>query len=138
MYKAEFLKRYNIRNCEEFSRFADDTYINMLSYGLGKTEMIQVPLYLYTYNVNSVTNQNGGKDYWSNVVPKFLRCIEKTTEIIVQYKPIEEIEHLSGTLSYIRTVIEERGNTEEIALYNSLLNNFVKIGATFDDSAYLH
>lgn len=80
MYKAQFLKNYNIRNCEEFSRFADDTYINMLSYELGKTKIIPFPLYLYTCNPNSVTNTNGGKDYWNNVIPKFLRCIEETSK----------------------------------------------------------
>ena len=80
MYKREFLEKYNIRNCEEFSRFADDTYINMLSWELGNVISIPFPLYLYTCNPNSVTNRNGGKDYWSGVVPKFLRCIWKTTE----------------------------------------------------------
>lgn len=137
MYKADFLRKYDIRNCEEFSRFADDTYINMLSYELGKTEMIPIPLYLYTHNTNSVTNQNGGKDYWNNAIPKFLRCIEKTSEIIAEYKPINEIVHLSGTLSYIKNVIEQRLNNEEIILYNNLLNDLIKLGATIDDSAYL-
>ena len=110
MYKAEFLRKYNIRNCEEFSRFADDTYINMLSYELGKTEMIPMPLYLYTCNPNSVTNKNGGKDYWADVVPKFLRCIEATTDIICKYKSANEIEHFAGTLPYIKSVVEQRNN----------------------------
>ena len=137
MYKAEFLKKYNIRNCQEFSRFADDAYINMLSYELGRTEIIPIPLYLYTANPNSVTNRNGGKDYWAGVVPKFLRCIEATTEIICQYKSADEIVHLEGTLPYIRGVAERRGEPEEIAAYNALLRSLAKMGRRVDAAMYL-
>lgn len=105
MYKASFLKKYNIRNCEEFSRFADDTYINMLSVELGKIGCIEIPLYLYTQNSNSVTNVNGGKTYWANVIPKFLRCIHKTTEHILQYKTMDEIQHLPMTMEYIKNIV---------------------------------
>lgn len=128
MYKADFLRRYNIRNCEEFSRFADDTYINMLSYELGITEMIPFPIYLYTYNPSSVTNKNGGKDYWSDVVPKFLRCIEATTDIICQYKPASEIQHFAGTLPYIKSVVEQRNEQNEIKQYNKLINKLIQLG----------
>lgn len=132
MYKADFLRKYDIRNCEEFSRFADDTYINMLSYELGKTEMIPIPLYLYTCNPNSVTNRNGGKDYWADVVPKFLRCIEATTEIVCKYKPANAIVHLEGTLPYIRGVVERRQNAEEVEAYNKLLDSLAAMGRTRD------
>lgn len=134
MYKAEFLRKYNIRNCEEFSRFADDTYINMLSYELGKTEMIQIPLYLYTHNPNSVTNKNDGKDYWSDVVPKFLRCIEKTSEIISMHKSVNEIVHFSGTLPYIKNVVEQRNQHEEIMLYNCLIDKLILMGCSSNNS----
>lgn len=139
MYKTEFLRKYDIRNCEEFSRFADDTYINMLSYELGKTEIIPMPLYLYTCNPNSVTNKNGGKDYWQDVVPKFLRCIEKTSEIICRYKDADEIVHLDGTLMYIKNVVKSRGQKNEIMAYNKLLNNLKAMGRTNGVSdAYLN
>ena len=134
MYKTEFLRKYDIRNCEEFSRFADDTYINMLSYELGKTEMIQIPLYLYTHNPNSVTNKNGGKDYWSGVVPKFLRCIEKTSDIISMHKPVNEIVHFAGTLPYIKNVVAQRNQCEEIALYNRLIDKLISMGCSSNDS----
>lgn len=137
MYKAEFLKEFDIRNCEEFSRFADDTYINMLSYELGKTEIIPFPLYLYTYNLNSVTNKNGGKDYWNNVVPKFLRCIEKTSEKICRYKLADEIKHLKGTLLYIKEVIQQNNSKEEVQLYNDLLDKLSAMGCTIETSQYL-
>lgn len=137
MYKAEFLRQYDIRNCEEFSRFADDTYINMLSYELGKTQMIEMPLYLYTCNPNSVTNKNGGKDYWSDVVPKFLRCIEKTSGIICNYKPANEIQHLQGTLAYIREVVDQRQISKEIDAYNRLLNSLTNMGRSIDPMMYL-
>lgn len=137
MYKADFLKKFNIRNCEEFSRFADDTYINMLSYELGKTEIIPFPLYLYTYNLNSVTNKNGGKDYWNNIVPKFLRCIEKTTEHICKYKKADEIEHLKGTLSYIKDVIKQGREKKEKELYNLLLDKLKTLGRSVGPIEYL-
>lgn len=137
MYKAEFLKKFDIRNCEEFSRFADDTYINMLSYELGQTLMIPFPLYLYTRNPNSVTNKNGGRDYWADVVPKFLRCIEKTSEIVAQFKPANQIEHLHGTLPYIKGVVSERNQEKEIKLYNDLISKLNSMGCSFDDSFYL-
>lgn len=122
MYKREFLEKYNIRNCEEFSRFADDTYINMLSWELGKVIQIPFPLYLYTCNPNSVTNKNGGKDYWSGVVPKFLRCIRKTTEQILEYKPINEIMHLPATLKYIKGVVVSRNQKDEIQKFHELIH----------------
>lgn len=137
MYKAEFLRKYNIRNCEEFSRSADDTYINILSYELGKTEVIPISLYLYTCNPNSVTNRNGGKDYWSGIVPKFLRCIEATCEIICKYKSADEIEHLSGTLPYIRGIVSDRKNIEEVAAYNRMLESLSRMGRTVPDDLYL-
>ena len=138
MYKAEFLKKYDIRNCEEFSRFADDTYINMLSYELGKTEMIPFPLYLYTFNPNSVTNKNGGRDYWADVVPRFLRCIEATSEIICRHKSADEIGHLENTLPYIRGVVEGRGKPEEVKAYNALLRSLAKMGRTVEAAVYLN
>lgn len=137
MYKAEFLHKYDIRNCKEFSRFADDTYINMLSYELGKTEMIPMPLYLYTRNPNSVTNRNGGKDYWADVVPKFLRCIEATTEIICKHKGADEIVHFEGTLPYIRGVVERRQQPTEVESYNRLLDSLAAMGRTVEKSMYL-
>lgn len=121
MYKREFLEKYNIRNCEEFSRFADDTYINMLSWELGKVIQIPFPLYLYTCNPNSVTNKNGGRDYWSGVVPKFLRCIRKTTEQILEHKPINEIMHLPATLKYIKGVVVSRNQKDEIQKFHELI-----------------
>lgn len=138
MYKAEFLRKYGIRNCEEFSRFADDTYANMLCYELGKTEMIPIPLYLYTCNPNSVTNKNGGKDYWADVVPKFLRCIEATSRIICKYKQADDIAHLENTLPYIRNVVEKRGAFGEIAAYNTMLDSLKTMGRTLGlEEAYL-
>lgn len=138
MYRAEFLKRYGIRNCPEFSRFADDTYINMLSYELGKTQMIPIPLYLYTCNPDSVTNRNGGRDYWTDVVPKFLRCIEATSRIICKYKQADDIAHLENTLPYIRNVVEKRGAFGEIAAYNTMLDSLKTMGRTLGlEEAYL-
>lgn len=122
MYKREFLEKYNIRNCEEFSRFADDTYINMLSWELGKVIQIPFPLYLYTCNPNSVTNKNGGKDYWAGVVPKFLRCIQKTTEQILEYKSANEIMHLPATLKYIKGVVVSRNQKDEIQKFHELVH----------------
>ena len=118
MYKASFLRKYNIRNCEEFSRFADDTYINMLSIELGTVGSIEIPLYLYTNNLNSVTNENGGKTYWANVVPKFLRCIRKTTEHILRYKTMDDIQHLPMTMNYIKNVIFSQEKHCLIELYH--------------------
>lgn len=137
MYKAEFLRKYGIRNCEEFSRFADDTYVNILSYELGKTETIPMPLYLYTNNPNSVTNRNGGKDYWVGIVPKFLWCIEKTSEIICKYKSADEIVHLGGTIPYIRGVVERRQEPVEVEKYNRLLDHLVAMGRTVGVELYL-
>lgn len=137
MYKADFLKKYNIRNCEEFSRFADDTYINMLSYELGKHITIPVALYLYTCNPNSITNHNGGQDYWSGIVPKFIRCIEATTEIVCRYKSANEIEHLEGTLEYIHGVVKNRNEIAEIEIYNKMLDNLAVMGRTIEKAMYL-
>lgn len=137
MYKAEFLHKYGIRNCEEFSRAADDTYVNILSYELGRTETIPVPLYLYTSNPESVTNRNGGNDYWGGIVPKFLRCIEATSEIVCKHKRADEIVHLEGTLPYIRGVVERRQVPGEIAAYDRLLDSLAAMGRTVETAMYL-
>ena len=132
MYKTDFLRKYGIRNCEEFSRFADDTYFNMLCFELGKTEFIPFPLYLYTHNPKSVTNVNGGKDYWANVVPKFMRCVEATSEIICKHKPANEIRHFEGTLPYVRDMVEKRNQPDEIRQYNRLIDRLEELGRTFE------
>lgn len=128
MYKKSFLDRFNIRNCEEFSRFADDTYFNILSYELGEKVFIPFPLYFYARNPNSVTNKNDGRDYWNGVVPKFLRCIQRTTEKIIEYKPISEITHLPGTLRYIKTIIQQRNDPNELECYQELEKILEKMG----------
>lgn len=128
MYRAEFLREYGLRNCEEFSRFADDTYMNMLCFELGRSQVIPFPLYLYVHNPNSVTNINEGRDYWSGVVPKFIRCIEASSEMICRHKPIHEIRHFEGTLPYIRKVVAERGLPEEISAYNRLIDHLTRMG----------
>lgn len=128
MYRRQFLIDKSIRNCTEFARFADDTYFNMLCFELGKVQYIDFPTYLYVRNPNSVTNTNGGKDYWANVVPKFLRCIEATTEKIVAYKRGDEIKHLAGTIPYICGVVKERNQPDEIAAYNRCIDRLIDLG----------
>lgn len=133
MYKAEFLRKHGIRNCEEFSRFADDTYFNMLCFELGERRYIPLPLYYYTHNPGSVTNVNGGRDYWANITPKFLRCVELTTEMICKHKKADEIVHLDGTLTYVKDVVEREGDAENIGLYNRLLEKLARMGRRIKD-----
>lgn len=133
MYKADFLRKYDIRNCEEFSRFADDTYFNMLCFELGTVGFIPLPVYYYTHNPASVTNANGGRDYWSGVTPKFLRCIEVTTEIICRHKKADEIQHLDNTLAYVKNVILQKQDAEDMRLYNRLLDRLTEMGRTIRD-----
>ena len=121
MYKREFLERYNIRNCEEFSRFADDMYINMLSWELGESMKISMPLYFYTCNPNSVTNKDFGETYWKNIMPIFLKCIQKSTEIILNFKSINEILHLPSTLKSTKQLIKSRNIDEEKQQYRDLI-----------------
>ena len=128
MYRRQFLIDKGIRNCTEFARFADDTYFNMLCFELGNIQYIDFPVYLYVLNPNSVTNTNGGKDYWANVVPKFLRCIEATTRKIVQFKPGDKIMHLQNTIPYIHGVVKKRGDPDEMAAYNHCINRIIELG----------
>ena len=121
MYKREFLEKYNIRNCEEFSRFADDMYINMLSWELGESMKISMPLYFYTCNPNSVTNKDFGETYWKNIMPIFLKCIQKSTEIILNFKSINEILHLPSTLKSTKQLIKSRNIDEEKQQYRDLI-----------------
>lgn len=137
MYKAAFLRRYGIRNCEEFSRFADDTYFNMLCFELGERRYIPLPLYFYTHNPQSVTNVNSGRDYWANITPKFLRCIELTTEMICRYKPADEIVHLDGTLTYVKGVVLRENDAKNVRLYNRLLDRLAEMGRTIERDEWI-
>lgn len=122
MFKRKFLEKFNIRNCEEFSRSADDFYINMLAWELGKSMTVPFPLYLYTYNPNSVTNKDLKVSYWENIVFLFLQCIKKTTEHILNFKNIEEIIHLPATLKNIKKIIKERNIDSEKKEYYKLID----------------
>lgn len=130
MYKAAFLRKYGIRNCEEFSRFADDTYFNILCFELGKRRYIPLPLYFYTHNPDSVTNVNGGRDYFSQVTPKFIRCVEATSEFICKHKPADEIQHLKGTLAYVKGVVTRAHDADGVMMYNRLLEHLAEMGRT--------
>lgn len=115
LYNAEKIKKFNICNRADI-KYADDSYWNSMCFELLKTQKIDIPLYLYIDNPESVTRcKNSERD--KMVMKDFMHAMIESSKNVLKYKT--HINHLQNTLAFIRS--EKIVDVEEKKLYQELI-----------------
>lgn len=115
LYNAEKIKKFNICNRADV-KYADDSYWNSMCFELLKAQKIDIPLYLYIDNPESVTRcKNSERD--KMVMKDFMRAMIESSKNVLKYKT--HINHLQNTLAFIRS--EKIVDVEEKKLYQELI-----------------
>lgn len=94
LYNANKIKQYGIRNRPDV-KFADDSFFNSMCFELLDAKKVELPMYLYSNNPESVTRRKDDKRD-SEVTVDFLQAMLASCEIVLRHKPY--VEHLSYTL----------------------------------------
>lgn len=106
LYKKTFLDKYNIRFHPE-TMIMEDSYFNSICSELGKIAEIQIPMYLWISNPNSITRINGSP-FKRNCLPEFVHAMYLSTKFLLDNN-VKKIMHLEGTLHWIDEYIK-KGN----------------------------
>ena len=115
LYNAEKIKKFNICNRADI-KYADDSYWNSMCFELLKAQKIDIPLYLYIDNPESVTRcENSERD--KMVMKDFMHAMIESSKNVLKYKT--HINHLQNTLAFIRS--EKIVDVEEKKLYQELI-----------------
>ena len=115
LYNAEKIKKFNIRNRADI-KYADDSYWNSMCFELLKAQKIDIPLYLYIDNPESVTRcENSERD--KMVMKDFMHAMIESSKNVLKYKT--HINHLQNTLAFIRS--KKIVDVEEKKLYQELI-----------------
>lgn len=110
LYKLDFIKKNNIRNSPEV-KYADDSFFNSMCTELGTLSVIPLGMYIWMNNSDSITRNIDGS-FKKDSLSDFINGMKKSTEFILQHKPLEEIQHLPNTVENIKRSYAR--------LYNSL------------------
>lgn len=104
LYRLDFIKKYNIRNSPEV-KYADDSFFNSMCSELGKMCVIPLGMYLWMNNSNSITRDING-NFRKDSLSDFINAIKKSTEFVLNFKKLSEIQHLKHTISNIKSFYE--------------------------------
>lgn len=114
LYNKKKVEQFGIRNRPDV-KYADDSFFNSMCFELLKVQKVELPLYLYTANPNSVTRcENGERDKTSTV--DFLHAMLESTKHILKYK--NKVEHLDNTLKLWADASDLTG--EALQIYEEL------------------
>lgn len=94
LYCRRKVEQFGIRNRPDV-KFADDSFFNSMCFELLYAKKMELPLYLYSNNPESVTRRKDDKRD-SEVTVDFLRAMIASCEVVLRHKPY--IEHLPHTL----------------------------------------
>lgn len=101
LYKVNFIKKWDIRNNPEV-KLADDSYFNSICFELGKMNVIQLPMYFWIDNKNSITRS--GKETFQYKIYDFVHAM-KLSVMFVKDKGIEKINHITNTINNIELCV---------------------------------
>ena len=127
LYNAEKIKKFNIRNRADI-KYADDSYWNSMCFELLKAQKIDIPLYLYIDNPESVTRcENNERD--KMVMKDFMHAMIESSKNVLKYKT--HINHLQNTLAFIRSKkivdVEEKKLYQELIELSSINKNHLNV-----------
>ena len=116
LYKVNFIRKWDIRNNPEV-KLADDSFFNSMCVELGKFATIEIPMYMWLNNSESITRSGDTKFQFK--LFDFVHAMKLATEFL-KGKGIKEINHMRNTLSYIQSDFD-KFNDEILNEYNALL-----------------
>lgn len=99
LYQRKFLEKYGIRNCPDV-KYCDDSFFNSIVDELNPEpmKMIALPMMMWLHNDRSVTRQ---ESYREDCTSDFIYGMRKSVEYISQYKPVQEMDFVPGTLKHL-------------------------------------
>ena len=123
LYNRDKITQYGIRNRPDV-KYADDSFFNSMCFELLDAKKIELPLYMYTNNLSSVTRRDdASRD--REVTADFLKAMIHSCETVLRYK--STVDHLSHTLDIVKKI--GYINEEERILYDQL-NELLERGET--------
>lgn len=123
IYKKSFIDKFNIKNTPEVY-YNEDGYFNSICTELGKLGVISIPLYLWTFNINSVT-RNINSNFHKTRVSGYIKGIKKSIEFILKYKDLKDIKHIAHTIKLIENDLNTL--TDSDLDYNVALSEYHKL-----------
>ena len=114
LYCRRKVEQFGIRNRPDV-KFADDSFFNSMCFELLDAKKMDLPLYLYSNNPDSVTRRKDDKRD-SEVTVDFLRAMIASCEVVLRNKPY--IEHLPYTLDIAKKM--GRMTDEAVQLFAKL------------------
>lgn len=114
LYCRRKVEQFGIRNRSDV-KFADDSFFNSMCFELLDAKKMELPLYLYSNNPESVTRRKDDKRD-SEVTVDFLRAMLASCEVVLRHKPY--VEHLPHTLGIAKKI--GRMTDEAIELFTIL------------------
>lgn len=114
LYCRRKVEQFGIRNRPDI-KFADDSFFNSMCFELLDAKKIELPLYLYSNNPESVTRRKDDQRD-SEAMVDFLRAMLASCEVVLRHKPYAE--HLSHTLDIAKK--SGRMTDEAIELFDIL------------------
>ena len=114
LYCRRKVEQFGIRNRPDV-KFADDSFFNSMCFELLDAKKMDLPLYLYSNNPDSVTRRKDDKRD-SEVTADFLRAMIASCEVVLRHKPY--VEHLPHTLGIAKKM--GRMTDEAIELFTIL------------------
>lgn len=114
LYCRRKVEQFGIRNRSDI-KFADDSFFNSMCFELLDAQKIELPLYLYSNNPESVTRRKDDQRD-SEATVDFLRAMLASCEVVLRHKPY--VEHLPHTLDIVKK--SGRMTDEAIELFGIL------------------
>lgn len=115
LYNREIFEKYNIQNKPEFSRWADDVYLNYICQELCKPTYIKDVLYTWMYTDTSVSRQEEKEKNPENH-KTYLKSLLAAREHVLQYKDNSLLFSKLLRNIYLRNNNDE----EEVEIYNQV------------------
>lgn len=122
LYNRELINKFGIKNSPTV-RWADDSYFNSMCSELMEMQLVQLPMYLWCNNSNSVIRK---KDPERDrlVSTDFLKAMKMSIEFVLQYK--DDVSHLKETIKRIRSEDSIKYYTEEEIKMIDELSKYIK------------
>lgn len=131
LYKMDYLNKLNIGYVPEV-KYADDIYLNTICCELTDVYEINIPMLIWTNNIDSVMRRRKDKQYFRyEVLRDYLNNIYKAISFVLKHKKINEMKFLDAIIQmqnaeyrkYHKLFSEEQLN--EINDLNEKLNNLI-------------
>lgn len=115
LYNRKLVTKYGIKNDPEV-KWADDSFFNSMCSELMKMDIVGIPTMVWCNNNESITRRSDtNRD--KNVVKDFLKGLDKSVRLVLQYK--DEIEHLEHTINHLTSRFDL--DEEELAMLNDII-----------------